>query len=147
MWTTTCSTRLSRRNATERVAMLLMHLYQRLGPASRAGGRRWFGAFRSTSSALPMRSGCRWVHQQDAAAPGLSSACTGPEERAAAHAKHRRALARIAEYYDRPPRLLPAASACRCRQYGVKSACGACRKSAGSYCLHSSSTRGEASSR
>ena len=47
-----------RRNATERVAMLLMHLYRRLDRIGLV--EEGSVAFRSTSSTLPTRSGCRW---------------------------------------------------------------------------------------
>ena len=93
-----------RRNATERVAMLLMHLYRRLERLGLADGG---------SVPFPLNQ------QHIADALGLSLVHTNKTlRRLSALGLHElkngrlrmlntRALARIAEYYDRPPRLLP----------------------------------------
>ena len=93
-----------RRNATERVAMLLMHLYRRM---------ERIGLVEGGSVAFPLNQ------QHIADALGLSLVHTNKTlRRLSALGLHElkngrlrmlntRALARIAEYYDRPPRLLP----------------------------------------
>ena len=93
-----------RRNATERVAMLLMHLYRRM---------ERIGLVEDGSVAFPLNQ------QHIADALGLSLVHTNKTlRRLSALGLHElkngrlrmlntRALARIAEYYDRPPRLLP----------------------------------------
>lgn len=94
-----------RRNATERVAMLLMHLYRRLDRIGLVEG--------DGSVAFPLNQ------QHIADALGLSLVHTNRTlRRLAALGLHElrdgrlrllnpRALARIAEYFDTPPRLLP----------------------------------------
>ena len=93
-----------RRNATERVAMLIMHLYRRLDR---------IGLVEDGTVAFPLNQ------QHIADALGLSLVHTNKTlRRLSALGLHElkngrlrmlntRALARIAEYYDRPPRLLP----------------------------------------
>ncbi len=93
-----------RRNATERVAMLLMHLYRRL---------ERIGLVEDGSVAFPLNQ------QHIADALGLSLVHTNKTlRRLSALGLHElkngrlrllntRALARIAEYYDTPPRLMP----------------------------------------
>lgn len=93
-----------RRNATERVAMLLMHLYRRLDR---------IGLVEDGSVAFPLNQ------QHIADALGLSLVHTNKTlRRLSALGLHElkngrlrllntRALARIAEYYDTPPRLMP----------------------------------------
>lgn len=93
-----------RRNATERVAMLLMHLYRRLDR---------IGLAEDGSVAFPLNQ------QHIADALGLSLVHTNKTlRRLSALGLHElkggrlrllntRALARIAEYYDTPPRLMP----------------------------------------
>lgn len=93
-----------RRNATERVAMLLMHLYRRLDR---------IGLVEDGTVAFPLNQ------QHIADALGLSLVHTNKTlRRLSALGLHElkngrlrllntRALARIAEYYDTPPRLMP----------------------------------------
>ena len=93
-----------RRNATERVAMLLMHLYRRLDR---------LGLAREGTVAYPL------TQQHIADALGLSLVHTNKTLRRLAllglhelkdgrlRLLNTRALARIAEYYDTPPRLMP----------------------------------------
>lgn len=93
-----------RRNATERVAMLLMHLYRRLDR---------IGLVEDGAVAFPLNQ------QHIADALGLSLVHTNKTlRRLASLGLHElkngrlrllntRALARIAEYYDTPPRLMP----------------------------------------
>jgi CRP-like cAMP-binding protein len=93
-----------RRNATERVAMLLMHLYQRL---------ERIGLVEDGTVAFPLNQ------QHIADALGLSLVHTNKTLRRLSllglhelkngrlRLLNTRALARIAEYYDTPPRLMP----------------------------------------
>ena len=93
-----------RRNAAERVAMLLMHLYRRL---------ERIGLAEEGTVAFPLNQ------QHIADALGLSLVHTNKTLRRLAalglHELHNgrlrllnsRALARIADYYDTPPRLIP----------------------------------------
>ncbi|EHL20444.1 cyclic nucleotide-binding protein [Acidovorax sp. NO-1] len=93
-----------RRNATERVAMLLMHLYRRLDR---------IGLVEDGAVAFPLNQ------QHIADALGLSLVHTNKTLRRLAllglhelkngrlRLLNTRALARIAEYYDTPPRLMP----------------------------------------
>ena len=93
-----------RRNATERVAMLLMHLYRRLDR---------IGLAEDGTVAFPLNQ------QHIADALGLSLVHTNKTLRRLAtlglhelkngrlRLLNTRALARIAEYYDTPPRLMP----------------------------------------
>ena len=93
-----------RRNATERVAMLLMHLYRRLDR---------IGLVEDGSVGFPLNQ------QHIADALGLSLVHTNKTLRRLAQLGlhelkngrlrllNTRALARIAEYYDTPPRLMP----------------------------------------
>ena len=93
-----------RRNATERVAMLLMHLYRRLDR---------IGLAENGTVAFPL------TQQHIADALGLSLVHTNKTLRRLSmlglhelkdgrlRLLNTRALARIAEYYDTPPRLLP----------------------------------------
>lgn len=93
-----------RRNATERVAMLLMHLYRRLDR---------IGLAEDGTVAFPL------TQQHIADALGLSLVHTNKTLRRLAvlglhelqggrlRLRNTRALARIAEYYDTPPRLMP----------------------------------------
>ena len=93
-----------RRNATERVAMLLMHLYRRLDR---------IGLVEEGSVGFPLNQ------QHIADALGLSLVHTNKTLRRLAQLGlhelkngrlrllNTRALARIAEYYDTPPRLMP----------------------------------------
>lgn len=93
-----------RRNATERVAMLLMHLYRRL---------ERIGLVEDGTVAFPLNQ------QHIADALGLSLVHTNKTLRRLSllglhelkngrlRLLNTRALARIAEYYDTPPRLMP----------------------------------------
>src|SRR3990167_8099406 len=93
-----------RRNATERVAMLLMHLYRRLDR---------IGLVEDGTVAFPLNQ------QHIADALGLSLVHTNKTLRRLSllglhelkngrlRLLNTRALARIAEYYDTPPRLMP----------------------------------------
>ena len=94
-----------RRNATERVAMLLMHLYRRL---DRIGLVEADGtvAFPLNQQHIADALGLSLVHTNKTlrrlATLGLHEIRNGR-----LRLLNTRALARIAEYYDRPPRLMP----------------------------------------
>jgi CRP/FNR family transcriptional regulator len=96
-----------RRNATERVAMLLMHLFRRLERVGMAEG----GVidFPHQPAAHRRRAGpVAGAHQQDPAAPAPAGAARHPGRQAAACSTPR-ALERIADYYDTPPPQVPLA--------------------------------------
>ena len=93
-----------RRNAAERVAMLLMHLYRRMERLGLAGDG--WTAFPINQQHIADALGLSLVHTNKTlrrlSALGLHELKNGR-----LRMLNTRALARIAEYYDRPPRLLP----------------------------------------
>lgn len=99
-----------RRNATERVAMLLMHLYrrvQRIGLESRdADGQRGSIAFPINQQHIADTLGLSLVHTNKTLRRlqqlGLHEIRDGR-----LRLLNTRALERIADYYDRPPRQVP----------------------------------------
>ncbi|MCE1194728.1 MAG: Crp/Fnr family transcriptional regulator [Acidovorax sp.] len=93
-----------RRNATERVAMLLMHLYRRLDRIGLAEGGTV--EFPLTQQHIADALGLSLVHTNKTlrrlALLGLHEIRNGR-----LRLLNTRALARIADYYDTPPRLMP----------------------------------------
>ncbi|MFY3383144.1 Crp/Fnr family transcriptional regulator [Paracidovorax sp. MALMAid1276] len=94
-----------RRNATERVAMLLMHLHRRLDRIGLVDADGT-AAFPLTQQHIADALGLSLVHTNKTlrrlSALGLHELKNGR-----LRLLNTRALARIAEYYSRPPRLLP----------------------------------------
>lgn len=93
-----------RRNATERVAMLIMHLYRRLDR---------IGLVEDGTVAFPLNQqhiadalGLSLVHT-NRTLRGLSRLGLHEIKNGRLRLLNTRALARIAEYYDTPPRLMP----------------------------------------
>lgn len=93
-----------RRNATERVAMLIMHLYRRLDR---------IGLVEDGTVAFPLNQqhiadalGLSLVHT-NRTLRGLSRLGLHEIKNGRLRLLNTRALARIAEYYDAPPRLMP----------------------------------------
>ncbi len=93
-----------RRNATERVAMLLMHLYRRLDRIGLAEGGSV--AFPLTQQHIADALGLSLVHTNKTLRR-LSMLGLHELKDGRLRLLNTRALARIAEYYDTPPRLLP----------------------------------------
>ncbi|RZJ62031.1 MAG: Crp/Fnr family transcriptional regulator [Acidovorax sp.] len=93
-----------RRNATERVAMLLMHLYRRLDRIGMAEGGTV--AFPLTQQHIADALGLSLVHTNKTLRR-LSMLGLHELKDGRLRLLNTRALARIAEYYDTPPRLLP----------------------------------------